>query len=94
MKERLGIGGPVTVQTEVNGDSKSTNERGPSLLHWACRADTRDFCPVLTALVVAVQKNTFFLTVDYFIPCVPIQQAGQEVVLGRISLIMCICLWV
>ncbi len=51
---------------------------------------------VFTALVVSVQSsiNNFFLTVDYFISFVPIYQAGQAVVLGRISLNMCICLWV
>ncbi len=42
----------MTVETEVNGDSKSTNERGPSLVgSWACRASSRDFCPALAALV-------------------------------------------
>jgi hypothetical protein len=34
----------VTVETEVNRDSKSTNERGPSLVGcWCCLAITRDF---------------------------------------------------
>jgi hypothetical protein len=35
----------LTVETEVNGDSKSTNE------------GTRDFCPALAALVGPVQNN-------------------------------------
>jgi hypothetical protein len=46
--ERLERGGPwplPTVEAEVNGDSKRTNERGPSLVgSLACRAGTRDFC--------------------------------------------------
>jgi hypothetical protein len=82
----------LTVETEVNGDSKSTNERCPSLVgHWACRAVTRDFCSALAALVGSVQ-NIVFLTVHYFNSFVPIaQQSGQAVVLGCLSL--SICLW-
>ncbi len=50
----------MTVETELNGDSKSTNERGPSLVgSWACRASTGDFCPSLASLVGTVQ-NIFF----------------------------------
>jgi hypothetical protein len=29
--------------SEMNGDSKSTNERVPTLVPWACRAGTGDF---------------------------------------------------
>ncbi len=62
------------------------------LVRWACRAGTRDFCPALAALVDPVQ-NMCFLTVHYFNSFVPIaQQSGQAVVLGRLSLIMCV--WV
>jgi hypothetical protein len=72
----------LTVKTEVNGGSKSTNEMGHTwLVRWACRAGTSDFCSALAAL-------------KYFFPrlFVPIsQQAGQAVVLGCLSLIM--CLW-
>jgi hypothetical protein len=42
----------LTVETEVNGDSQSTNERGPSLvvsLGFPCRYKT--FFPALAALV-------------------------------------------
>ena len=83
----------LTVETEVNGDSKSTNERALYwLVRWACRAGTRDFCSVLAALVGPVQK-IIFLTVHYFNAFVPIAQlAGQAAVLGRLSLID--CLWV
>ncbi len=60
------------------------------LVLWACRAGTRDFCSALAALVGPVQ-NIFFLTVHYFILFVYIaQQAGQAVVLGRLSLSMCL----
>jgi hypothetical protein len=64
--------------------------KGP-FLGWASRAGTRDFCSALAALVGPVQ-NIFFLTVYYFISFLPIaQQAWQAVVLGRLSLNM--CLW-
>ncbi len=77
----------LTVETE-NGDSKSTNDW---LVRLACRAGTRTFCSALAALVGAVQ-NIFFLSVHYFNSCVLIaQQVGQAVVLGRLSLNM--CLW-
>jgi hypothetical protein len=38
------------------------------LVRWACRADTRDFCSALVALVGLVQ-NIFFLTINYFNFC-------------------------
>ncbi len=61
--ERLPL---LTVETEVNGDSKSTNYRViPWLVRWTCRAGTRDFCPALAARVGPVQKY-FFLAVHYF----------------------------
>jgi hypothetical protein len=62
------------------------------LVHGACRAGTRDFCPALAALVVPVQ-NIFSLTKTllYFISFVPIaQQPGQAVVPGRLSVGMCL----
>jgi hypothetical protein len=56
----------LTVETEANGDSKSTNEQGlPWLVRCAHRAGTRDFCPALAALVAPVQK-VFFLTRTLF----------------------------
>jgi hypothetical protein len=70
----------LTVETEVNGDSKRTNERGPSLV--GCK---RDFCSTLAVLVGPVQ-NIYFLNVHFFSSFVPIaQQAGQADVLGRLS---------
>ncbi len=49
----------LTVETEVNGDSKSTNERGPSLVgSWACHAGTEIF--VLPWLLSSAQYIIFF----------------------------------
>jgi hypothetical protein len=60
------------------------------LVRWACRAGTRNFCSALAALLGPVQK-IFTLTLHYFHSFVPIvQQAGQAVVLGRLSLSMCL----
>ncbi len=74
----------LTVETEVNGHSMSTNERGPSLVgSLGYPASTSDFCLALAALVGKV-PNIFFLTVQYFNSFVPIaQQASQAVVLSR-----------
>jgi hypothetical protein len=56
--ERLERGWPLlTVESGVNGDSKSTNERGYCLgwlVRWVCRASTRVFVLPLTALVCPV----------------------------------------
>ncbi len=75
--------GPLlTVETEVNGGFKSTNERGPSLVGSLG----------LSALVDQVQ---IFFSSPYTISIpVPIsQQAVQAVVLGRLSFSMCLCLF-
>ncbi len=62
----------------------------PWLVRCACRAGTRDFCPVYAALVGPAQ-NIFFLTLHYFNSFVPIaQQAGQLAVLCHLSHIMCL----
>jgi hypothetical protein len=64
----------------------------PWLVHWACSADTRDFCPALATLVSLVQ-NIIFLTIHFFNSFVPIaQQAGQAVVLSLLSFSMYLCL--
>jgi hypothetical protein len=80
-----------TVETEVNGDSKSTYERGPSWsVCWAHSADTRDFFAL--AAQVGLVQNMFLLIVHYFSSFVPIaQQARKAVVLGHLSLSL--CLW-
>jgi hypothetical protein len=62
----------------------------PYLVHWARRAGTKDFYPALSALVRSVQ-NICFLAAHFFTLCVPIaHQPGQAVVLGRLSLSMCL----
>jgi hypothetical protein len=47
----------LTVETEGNGDSKSMNDRGPSLIG---------------SLGLSCRYNIFFLTVHYFNAFVPI----------------------
>ncbi len=61
----------------VNGDSRSTFERDPSLDGlWPRRAGTRDFCTV-SATQVGPEQNTFFLTVALFVwICRPQSPAG------------------
>jgi hypothetical protein len=78
-ESREGLPLLVTVETEMNGNSK--NSKG-SLYPLALHAGTRDFCPALAALVGTVQtiKYFFFLTIHYFNSFVPIaQQAGSPV---------------
>ncbi len=66
----------LTVETEVNGDPKKTNDRGPHrMVCWTCRAGTIDFSLALAALVSPVQ-NIFSIR----------QQPGQAGALGRLSL--------
>jgi hypothetical protein len=65
----------------------------PWLVRWECRAGTRVFCSTLAALV-AQYKIYFFprRTVHFFNFFVLIaQQAGQAIMLGRLSHSM--CLW-
>ncbi len=79
----------MNVETEVNGDSKSTNERGSSLVvFWA---EIFGYLP-LAAPVGSVQ-NIFFLAIHNFNSFVPIaQQAGQAAVPSRLSLSLCLFL--
>jgi hypothetical protein len=85
----------LTVETEVNGDSKCTNERGPFLvgsLGLSCRHKKFLFLISALAALVGPVQNVFFLTVHYFNAFVlAAQQAGQAAVLGRLSL--SVCLW-
>jgi hypothetical protein len=63
----------------------------PCFVRWARCADTRDFYPSLVTVVGPVQ-NMFFLIVHYFILFFPIaQHAGHAVVLGHLSLNVCLC---
>jgi hypothetical protein len=91
----------LTFETEADGDSRSTYERGPSVvgsLGSARHAGTRDNCSAFAALVGPVKKfglvqYIFFLTVYYFNSFVPIaKQAGQAVMTHRLSLNK--CLWI
>jgi hypothetical protein len=63
------------------------------LARWACLAGTRDFCSALAALVGLVQNifctSPYTISVPLFVPID--QQAGHAVVLGRLSL--SVCLW-
>ncbi len=93
MKTReTGEGRPLlTVEIEVNGDSKSTNERGLSLVGssgLSCR-----YKRFLSCLGCSSRPRTiyFFPHRTLFHSFIPIaQQAGQEVVLGRLSLSICV----
>ncbi len=52
----------LTVEAEVNGASKSTNERDfPLVAYCTCLSGTRDFCSALAALV-GPEQNICFLT--------------------------------
>jgi hypothetical protein len=81
------------VETDANGDSKSTNERGlPWVVLWALQAGTRDFYPAMPALVGPVRNifsSPYTISINLS-PCIA-QHAGQAVVQGRASLN--VCLW-
>ncbi len=76
-----------------NGESKSTNVRGPSLVGSLCMlCRYKDFCSLLAALVYPVQ-NIFVFTIHYSNSFVFIAElGGQAVVLGHLSLSMCLLL--
>jgi hypothetical protein len=75
----------LTVETDMHGDSKITNERGPSLAFFR-RAGTIDFFHALAALVSPVE-NIIFLDAHFFTLLVSIaHQTGQAGVLGHLSL--------
>ncbi len=80
LPERLERGGPCRlVETEVNGDSKRTNDRGPSLVCLTRRVGTLDFCPALAALINNQPlKNIIFRTVHFFTLLVPIAQQPEQ----------------
>ncbi len=91
-----GRGRRPMVETEVNRDSKSTNERGPSLVGslgvW-CRYTRFLVCLGCSSQPSPVRVQIFFLTVCFFDSFVPTaQQAGLAAMLGHLSLIMCLCM--
>jgi hypothetical protein len=72
----------------------------PGVLSWsvrlACRAstrNTRDFCSASIGCSCRPSTKYYFLAAYYFNYIVPnAQQVVQAVVLGRLSLSMCLCL--
>ncbi len=80
----------LTVETEVNGDSR-VQMKGvlPWLVCGARHSGTRDFYPALAALVTSVQ-NIFPHSRLFQFMC-PHRTSGQAVVQGRLSLN--VCLW-
>jgi hypothetical protein len=90
--ERLERGWPLLTVGTGNGDSKSTNGRGPSLvgsLGFSCRYKRFLFC---LGCSNRPRRKKFFFTVFYFNSFIPTsQQAGQAAMLVRLSLSM--CLW-
>jgi hypothetical protein len=60
------------VETEVNGDSKSTNERVLLwLVRWGLPCRYKRFLLSLETALVGPEQNIFFLTVHYFNPLSP-----------------------
>ncbi len=82
------------VETEGNGGSKSTKERGPSLVgSLGLSVNTRDFWSVSAALFGPV-RNIFSWLYAILIPLSPSPSkldTGQAAVLGR--LFLSTCLW-
>jgi hypothetical protein len=80
----------LTVETKVNGDSKSTNERGSSLV--GSLGLSRRYKRFLFCLGCSSLSSTkyFFLTVHLCINLFVLtaQQAGKAAVLGRLSLVV------
>ncbi len=89
------------VETEVNGDLKSTNERGLGLFARIFVTVQELFCFCLAALVSSVQKKCpYIISIPLSLLAI-VQQAGQAAVLllafetssEKIGTIMCSCLW-
>jgi hypothetical protein len=81
----------LTVETDVNGDSKTTNLKETSLVGLGLSCRYKRF---LFSLGCSGQPSTniFFLTVHFFNSFAPIAQlAGQAAVMGHMSLSMCLC---
>jgi hypothetical protein len=83
----------LTVETVLNGDSNSTNERGGSSLVGRFFGLVGEIFVQPWLLYSWLSTKYFFpLSAHYFNLFLPIvQQAGQAVVLGRLSLYMCPC---
>jgi hypothetical protein len=78
-----------SVETKVNGDSKSTNERGPSLVGSMGSSCTYKRLLSCLCLLWSAQYKIFFFSpytiLIYVFPPIA-QQPGQAVVRGRLSL--------
>jgi hypothetical protein len=87
LPERLKEGGPI-VETEENGDSKNTKEKG-FFLSWFVVLDVpvQEIFVVPWASLVGPVQNVVFLTLH----CFNLFLAGRAVVLGRLSLCMRLC---
>jgi hypothetical protein len=84
----------LAVETEVNGDSKSTNERGPSLAGGLLGLSCRYI--ILPRLLWSAQYEIVFshrmaYTISIYVSLPIAQQPGQAVMQGRLSLY--VCLW-
>ncbi len=93
--ERLEMGGPCWLLKLRWMGTHRVQMKGfiPWLFRWASRAGSRDFCSALAVPFGPSPKYFFPHRTLFSIPFSPIgQQAGQAVVLGRLSLNM--CLWV
>ncbi len=81
----------LTINTEAKGDSKSSNERGPSLVSssgLSCRYQRFSFCFGCSSRPST--KNIFFLAILFQFLCPHRSASWQAVVLGRLSFM---CLW-
>ncbi len=80
----------LTVETEVNGDLKRTNERRSLIGLLGCRAGTRDFCSAWAALVGQYKKifPRHYIISVHLSPST--RKAGQAVVQGCLSLTACL----
>ncbi len=77
---REGEGWPLlTVETEANGDSKSTNERGPSLVvRLSLHAGTKGFCPSVAALVSSIIFCSSLYTISNHLSASPSKLGRQS----------------
>jgi hypothetical protein len=79
----------LTVETDVNGSSKSANERGPSLVgSLGLPCQYKKFLPCLGCSSRPRPSKIFFPS--SYIPS-SLSQTGQAVVQGRLSVSKCLC---
>ncbi len=93
LPERLERGGPLrTVETEMNGDAKSTNKSGSSfLVRWACRYKRFLFClgcPSRPCTKYFFPQQTLF---QFLYPHRPASWAGNRAGSPVSYYCMCLC---